>query len=118
MGRPITTPCGLTATKSFSNGLSFNMNYNYSKSLDTNSLGSQGGYTFQTSVNPGNNYGPSDFDTRNRYAANAIYNFPFKKNRWVAGYQLSTIFQYQTGNPVNLTYTTSTYTGLAGADSS
>ena len=101
----------VTATKSFSKGLSFNMNYNYSKSLDTNSLGSQGGYTFQTSANPGNNYGPSDFDTRNRFAANAIYNFPWTKNRWVAGYQLSTIFQYQTGNPVNLT-NTSSYTGV------
>jgi hypothetical protein len=104
----------LTASKSFSTGLSFNMNYEWSKSLDTNSLGSQGGYTFQTSYNPGNNYGASDFDTRNHYAANAIYNLPFKKNRFVAGYQLSTIFQYQTGNPVNLTYNTSTYTGVAG----
>ena len=47
---------------------------------------------------------PSDFDTRNHYAANAIYKLPFKRNRFVAGYQLSTIFQYQTGNPVNLTY--------------
>jgi hypothetical protein len=105
----------VTAQKTFSKGLSFNMNYNYSKSLDTNSLGSQGGYTFQDSTNPGNNYGPSDFDTRNRYALNAIYNFPWTKNRWVAGYQLSTIFQYQTGNPVNLTYANSNYTGLTGS---
>jgi hypothetical protein len=104
----------LTASKSFSTGLSFNMNYEWSKSLDTNSLGSQGGYTFQISSNPGNNYGASDFDTRNHYAANAIYNFPFKKNRFVSGFQLSTIFQYQTGNPVNLTYATSSYTGVAG----
>ncbi len=104
----------VTATKSFSSGLSFNVNYNYSKSLDTNSLGSQGGYTFQDSTNPGNNYGPSDFDTRNRIAANAIYNFPFHKNRFVDGFQLSTIFQYQTGNPLTLTYNTSSWTGVAG----
>ena len=36
----------VTASKNFGNGLSFSMNYNWSKSLDTNSLGSQGGYTF------------------------------------------------------------------------
>ena len=103
----------VTATKTFGNGLSFNMNYNWSKSLDTNSLGSQGGYTFQDSTNPGNNYGPSDFDTRNHYAANAVYALPFKRNRFVSGIQFSTIFQYQTGNPVNLT-NTSTFTGVSG----
>ncbi len=58
------------------------MNYNWSKSLDTNSLGSQGGYTFQDSNNPGNNYGPSDFDTRNHYAGRVIYALPFKGNRF------------------------------------
>ncbi len=104
----------LTATKNFSHGLQFNMTYDWSKSLDTNSLGSQGGYTFQTSYNPGNNYGASDFDTRNHYSATAIYALPFKGNRFIEGYQLSTIVQYQTGNPVNLTYNTSTYTGVAG----
>ena len=103
----------LVATKSFANGLSFNMNYNWSKSLDTNSLGSQGGYTFQDSNNPGNNWGPSDFDTRHHYAANAIYSLPFKGHRLTEGYSLSTIIQYQTGNPVNLT-NTSTYTGVSG----
>ena len=103
----------LTATKSFASGLSFNMNYNYSKSLDTNSLGSQGGYTFQDSTNPGNNYGPSDFDTRQHYAGNAIYALPFKGNRLIEGIRLSTIVQYQTGNPVNL-FNTSTFTGVSG----
>ena len=104
----------LTATKNAGHGVSFNMTYDYSKSLDTNSLGSQGGYTFQDSNNPANNYGPSDFDTRHHYSATAIYDAPFKGNRFVEGFRLSTIVQYQTGNPVNLTYNTSTYTGVAG----
>jgi len=90
------------------------MTYDYSKSLDTNSLGSQGGYTFQDSNNPGNNYGPSDFDTRHHYSATAIYDLPFRGHRLLEGFRLSTIVQYQTGNPVNLTYNTSTYTGVAG----
>jgi hypothetical protein len=103
----------LTATKNVGHGLELNMNYNWSKSLDVNSLGSQGGYTFQDSTNPGNNYGASDFDTRNHYSGTAIYKLPFKGNRFVEGFQLSTIVQYQTGNPINLTYNTSTYTGVA-----
>jgi hypothetical protein len=103
----------LTASKNAGHGLEFSMNYNWSKSLDSNSLGSQGGYTFQDSTNPANNYGPSDFDTRNHYAATAIYALPFKGNRFVEGFQLSGIIQYQTGNPVNLT-NTSTFTGVSG----
>jgi hypothetical protein len=104
----------LTASKNAGHGLQFSMNYNWSKSLDSNSLGSQGGYTFQDSNNPANNYGPSDFDTRNHYAATAIYALPFKGNRFVEGFRLSTIIQYQTGNPVNLTNNGSTFTGVAG----
>ncbi len=104
----------LTATKNAGHGIQLNMTYDFSKSLDTNSLGSQGGYTFQDSNNPGNNYGPSDFDTRHHYSATAIYDVPFKGNRLVEGFRLSTIVQYQTGNPVNLTYNASTYTGVAG----
>ena len=103
----------LTATKNLSGGLQFNVTYDWSKSLDTNSLGSQGGYTLEDSTNPRLNYGPSDFDTRNHVAGTAIYNLPFKGNRFVEGYQLSTIVQYQTGNPVNLT-NTSTFTGISG----
>jgi hypothetical protein len=103
----------LVATKNVAHGLQFNMNYTWSKSLDTNSLGSQGAYTFQDSTNPAGNYGLSDFDTRHHYAGNAIYNLPFKGNRFVEGFSLSTIVQYQTGNPVNITYNTSTFTGVA-----
>ena len=101
-------------TKNMGHGLQFNMNYNWSKSMDTNSLGSQGGYTFEDSTNTALNWGPSDFDTRNHYAGTAIYALPFKKNRLVSGFQFSTIIQYQTGNPVNITENNSTYTGVAG----
>jgi len=103
----------LVASKNFAHGLEFSMNYTWARSMDTNSLGSQGGYTFQDSTNPANNYGPSDFDVRQHYSANAIYNLPFQGNRLKEGYSLSTIVVYQTGNPVNLT-NTSTFTGVSG----
>ena len=99
--------------KTMSNGLQFNMNYEWSKSMDLNSLGSQGGYVLPDSNNPRENYGLSDFDVRQHYAGTVIYMLPFKRNRLVEGFQLSTIFQYQTGNPVNVT-TNSSFNGITG----
>jgi Carboxypeptidase regulatory-like domain/TonB dependent receptor len=101
-------------SKSMGHGLYFNMNYEWSKSMDINSLGSQGVLQLQDSNNPSGNYGLSDFDTRNHYAGTAIYALPFKGNRLVSGYQFSTIIQYQTGNPVNITAGSSSYNGLTG----
>lgn len=98
-----------TARKAFHNGLNFNFNYNYSKSLDTGSLGVT---VLQDATRPYLNYGPSDYDTRHRISVNAIYALPFKGNRLVAGWQLSGISQWQTGNPLNIT-TASTFTGTA-----
>ena len=101
-------------SKNMHNGLEFNMNYEWTKSMDLNSLGSQGGLTLPDSNNPRENYGLSDFDVRNHYAGTAIYALPFKGNRLVSGYRLSTIVQYQTGNPVNITAGSSSYNGVTG----
>jgi hypothetical protein len=102
-------------SKTLSSGLEFNMNYEWSKSLDINSLGSQGTInTLPDSNNPSENYGLSDFDVRQHYAGTAIYMLPFKRNQLVAGYQLSTIVQYQTGNPVNILAGSSSFNGITG----
>jgi Carboxypeptidase regulatory-like domain/TonB dependent receptor len=103
-----------TLSKNMGHGLEFNMNYEWTKSMDLNSLGSQGGLTLPDTNNPRENYGLSDFDVRNHYAGTAIYALPFKANRLVSGYQLSTIIQYQTGNPINILASSSTYNGVAG----
>lgn len=87
--------------KNFSHGLQFNMSYTYSKSLDTNSLSSQG-VIVQDSYNVGSNYGPSDFDVRNRYVTNVIYDLPFRGNRFVEGWQTGAILQVQSGSPVTI----------------
>ncbi|WP_433972107.1 TonB-dependent receptor domain-containing protein [Tunturiibacter lichenicola] len=101
-------------SKNMGHGLYVNMNYEWAKSMDINSLGSQGGLNLQDSNNPRGNYGLSDFDVRNHYAGTAIYAFPFKGNRLVSGYQLSTIIQYQTGNPINITAGSSSFNGVTG----
>ena len=100
--------------KNMSNGLEFNTNFEWTKSLDLNSLGSQGGLTLPDSTNPQENFGLSDFDVRLHFAGTAIYNLPFHGNRLVSGFQLSSIFQYQTGNPVNITAGNSSFNGVTG----
>jgi hypothetical protein len=101
-------------SKNMSNGLEFNMNFEWAKSMDLNSLGSQGGYVLPDSSDPKENYGLSDFDVRRHFAGTAVYSLPYKRNRLVSGYQLSTIFQYQTGNPVNITAGSSNFNGVTG----
>jgi hypothetical protein len=100
--------------KSFAGGLDFNMNFDWSKSLDINSLGSQGVLSLPDSNNPSLNYGPSDFDVRLHYAGSAVYRLPFKGHRLTEGFQLSSIMQFQTGNPVNITSGSETFNGLQG----
>lgn len=104
----------LTLGKAFTNGFEFNTNYEWSKSMDINSLGSQGGAVLPDSTNPRLNYGLSDFDVRHHFAGTAIYSLPFKRNRLVAGYRLEAIVQYQTGNPVNLVASSDGYNGNSG----
>jgi len=127
-GKPIATNIGERTSNSFSNynamwavlsknmshGLEFNMNYEWTKSMDLNSLGSQGGLTLPDSTNPKENYGLSDFDVRQHYAGTAVYTPHAKGNRLVSGYQLSTIVQYQTGNPVNVVAGSSSFNGITG----
>jgi len=103
-----------TLAKSMSHGIEFNVNYEFAKSMDLNSLGSQGSLVLEDSNNPKLNYGLSDFDVRNHFAGTVLYALPWKRNRIVSGYKLSSIVQYQTGNPVNITAGSSTFNGVAG----
>jgi len=100
----------LTANKHFANGLQFSASYTYSKSLDYNSLSSQG-VTLEDSTNPRLNYGPSDFNAPNRFVINAIYDLPFKGNRLVSGWEIAGISQAQSGNPLTILYNNTTATG-------
>ena len=91
----------ITATKRLSRGLQFDASYTYSKSLDVNSQSGQG-VTVQDSNNLQGDRGLSDFDARHRFVISALYELPWHKNELVGGWQLSTIVQSQSGNPVTL----------------
>ncbi len=91
----------VTATQRLSRGLQFNASYTWSKSLDYNSLNSQG-IVVQDSNNLRSDRGLSDYDARHRLVVSGLYELPFKGNRLTEGWQISTVVQLQSGNPVNI----------------
>jgi hypothetical protein len=100
----------LTATKRLSRGVQFNASYTFSKSIDYNSLNSQG-VVVQDSYNIRNSRGLSDYDARHRFVISGLYELPFKGNQLVEGWQFSTIVQSQSGNPVNIVVNNAGFTG-------
>jgi hypothetical protein len=101
----------ISATQRVSRGLQFNLSYTWSKSLDYNSL-SSGSVIAQDSYNLRGSRGLSDFDARHRLVVNSIYELPFKRNKLVAGWQLSAIVQAQSGNPSNIVTSNPLVNGL------
>lgn len=104
----------MTMTKHFAKGLQFNASYTFSKSIDENSRNNlvASSSAVQDSYNISNDRGLSDFDARHRFVLSGIYDLPFKKNRLVAGWEMSSIIQLQTGNPINFHTTNTSFTGL------
>ena len=100
----------LTANKRLSRGLQFNASYTFSKSIDYNSLNSQG-VVIQDSYNLRGSRGLSDYDARHRFVISGLYELPFRGNALVEGWQLSTIVQLQSGNPVNIVVNNAAFTG-------
>ncbi len=94
-------------------GLQFNASYTFSKSLDYTSQNGQG-VVIQNSLNPAGDKGLSDFDARNRFVVNFIYDLPFKGNRLIDGWQIGSIISDQSGNPVNLQASALNIAGLTG----
>jgi hypothetical protein len=106
----------VTVNKQYGNSLQFSGSYTWSKSLDYNSynLASIGYGTPQNSLDPRGDYGPSDFDVRDRFVLSGVYTVPFQHNRLEKGWVLSTITSLQTGNPFTVHTSNLTNDGIAG----
>lgn len=114
----------LVVTKQMGNGLQFNSSYTFSKAMDYNSLSSQG-IILQNSYDPASNYGPSDYDVRNRFVLSGIYDLPVGRggllaknvnnalNEAIGGWELTGILQLQGGNPLSV-FTNLATNGTAG----
>ncbi len=98
----------VTARKSLHGGLELNTSYTFSKSLDDNSLSGNG---VQNNLNPGGDYGRSDFDARHHFVFSGIWTLPFKGNRLKEGWLIANITQAQSGNPLNVVTSNTAITG-------
>ena len=101
----------LIGSKRLSRGLLFDTSYTWSKSLDTNSLNSSN-FNVQDGYDIPNQYGLSDFDARHRFVISATYQLPFRGSAWTRDWQVATIIQSQSGNPVNIVTSNSTLNGV------
>ena len=97
-----------TVRKRFSSGLQFNVNYTWSKAMDDISdtfvgKSASGNFYPTDSMNPHFDYGPADFNVKHRAVASLIYELPFAKgNRWLGGWNVSSIVSVQTGTPFSI----------------
>ncbi len=93
----------LSAEKRFSKGFTLSTSYTFSKSIDTNSVGSSNPQA-QDIRNLKAERALSDFDARQRFIFSGLYLFPFHAEgglmkRLVQGWSAAPVFSSQTGNP-------------------
>jgi len=104
--------------KRMSHGLEFGVSYTYAHALDdasSASLGSLNNGDFRNQLEPGLEYGNSDFDLRQRFTVNYAYQLPFGRGQAVGGnasgalnqlignWQVAGIVTAQTGNWFTIT---------------
>jgi hypothetical protein len=115
-----------TLTKRMSYGLQFSTNYTWSHFLDdmdSSGWGSREGFqNYQNAYNISQNYSNSNFDIRQMFKGEAVYQLPFGKTRQFmnnnlildevfGGWLLSATFIAQGGNPMGVTTGTDNTSG-------
>jgi hypothetical protein len=101
----------VSITQRLRHGLQLNASYSLSKSLDYNSLSSQG-VVVQNSFDVDGDRAPSDYDARHRFVVSAIYDLPFHQNWLVSDWKFALIVQSQSGSPVNIVTASSAINGV------
>lgn len=90
----------------FANGLQFDINYRFAKSLDQLSYEGPGAPTNQTyPLDNNTEWGPSDFDVRHNLTVSGLWELPFFRrqnttlSKIIGGWQISGIWTRHTGFP-------------------
>ena len=107
----------VVARRRFQSGLMFDANYTFSKALTDASTGGLVGQTnfepFTDIHNPGYDRGRAEFDTTHVFNANFIWELPVGRgrrlgienpvlNKILGGWELTSIFQWQSGPPLSI----------------
>jgi hypothetical protein len=105
-------------TKRMSHGLQLNANYTWSHfldDLDSSGWGNREGFqNYQNAFDPSANYANSNFDVRNMFKGQAIYQLPFGRGKQflnknllldevLGGWQVSGVWVIEGGNPMGIT---------------
>ncbi len=118
----------LSLRKRFSKGVSFDVNYTWSKFLDEQDSSGWGRIAgspiYQNSYDPGQNYGYSIYDVPKMFKGDVVYQLPFGRGRsmlnssglldaFLGGWQASAIFTVQSGTPFTPVMGTQNLSGAA-----
>jgi hypothetical protein len=88
--------------RSFSKGLLFQAQYMWGNAISDNSGSGEGGQ-IQNVACRACDRGPADYDIRQTFTANSVYQLPWARNRWFGGWDLSGLFTARTGRPFSVT---------------
>jgi hypothetical protein len=107
--------------KQISNGVQFDLNYTFSKSIDITSAAARVGYNqglngsqLVNAFSPNQNRGVSDFDTTHQFNANWIAELPFGRGKhfarnagsvvdaFIGGWQVSGLIRWSSGFPFSV----------------
>ena len=88
-------------TRSFSRGWLFQAQYMWGKAISDNSGSGEGGQIQDISCRACDR-GPADYDIRNTFTANSVYQLPFARSRWFGGWDLNALFTSRTGSPFSV----------------
>ena len=84
--------------RAFSKGLLFQAQYMWGKAISDNSGSGEGGQIQDVACRACDR-GPADYDIRQTFTANSVYQLPFARNSWYGGWDLSGLFTARTGRP-------------------
>ncbi|MFN0169770.1 MAG: TonB-dependent receptor domain-containing protein [Bryobacteraceae bacterium] len=88
--------------RSFSRGILFQAQYMWGNAISDNSGSGEGGQ-IQNVACRACDRGPSDYDIRQTFTANSVYQLPWARNRRFGGWDLSGLFTARTGRAFSVT---------------
>ena len=105
----------VTLRRAVTHGWGYDFNYTWSHSIDNGTGAESGTFNLQNAFAPLQSLGPSTFDARHQITADAVVQIPVGKGKavganmplWadqiVGGWQVTTLFTFHSGNPLNCT---------------
>ena len=86
----------------FANGISLLASYTFAKAMDYNSDNDGLVTVLNVYDIAGYNYAPASYDITHTLSLSGMYELPWAKSKWYGGWQVSGIYYYRTGLPIDI----------------